>query len=103
MTEADSDNIVHLVARLVPHPGKADELAEAITDLLPQVRAEPGCIAYFAHQSRDDPGVIVMIEAWADQAALDAHAAAPAFIGLAARFDCLLAKPPTLERLMRLD
>lgn len=24
-------------------------------------------------------------------------------LGLAARFDCLLAKPPTLERLTRLD
>ncbi|EQB16495.1 putative quinol monooxygenase [Novosphingobium lindaniclasticum] len=103
MTETDSSTVVHLVARLVPRPGKADELAEAITDLLPQVRAEPGCIAYIAHESRDDPGVIVMIEAWANQAALDAHAAAPAFTGLAARFDSLLTEPPTLERLTRLD
>lgn len=103
MTETDSQAIVHLVARLVPRPGKAGELAEVITDLLPQVRAEPGCIAYFAHESRDEPGVIVMIEACADQAALDAHAAAPAFTGLAVRFDSLLTEPPTLERLTRLD
>lgn len=103
MTKTNSSTVVHLVARLVPCPGKAGELAEVITNLLPQVRAEPGCIAYLAHASRDDPGVIVMIEAWADQVALDAHAAAPAFIGLAARFDSLLAKPPTLERLTRLD
>ncbi|PZQ50288.1 MAG: antibiotic biosynthesis monooxygenase [Novosphingobium pentaromativorans] len=103
MTEADSDNIVYLVARLVPRPGKAGELAEVIAELLPQVRAEPGCIAYLAHESRDEQGVIVMIEAWSDQAALDAHAAAPAFTSLAARFDSLLANPPTLERLMRLD
>ena len=103
MTEADSDDIVHLVARLVPRPGKAGALAEVIADLLPQVRAEPGCIAYLAHESRDEPGVIVMIEAWADQAALDAHAAAPAFTGLAVRFGSLLTEPPTLERLTRLE
>ncbi|MGF7156623.1 putative quinol monooxygenase [Novosphingobium gossypii] len=103
MTETDSSTVVHLIARLVPRPGKAGELAEVITNLLPQVRAEPGCIAYLAHESHDEPGVIVMIEAWAHQAALDAHAAAPAFTALAARFDSLLAKPPTLERLKRLD
>ncbi|WJM29909.1 hypothetical protein QUC32_30105 (plasmid) [Novosphingobium resinovorum] len=46
--------------------------------------------------------MIVMIEAWADQAALDTHAAAPAFTGLAARFEHLLAAPPSLERLRRI-
>lgn len=102
MSDAAADATVHLVARLVPQAGKADELAHAIMVTLPQVRSEPGCIAYLAHESRDEPGVIVMIEAWADQAALDFHAAAPAFTGLAARFEDLLAAPPSLERLRRI-
>lgn len=40
-----------------------------------------------------------MIEAWADEGALDSHAAAPAFTGFAARFGALLAEAPALERL----
>ncbi|GGD85142.1 putative quinol monooxygenase [Croceicoccus mobilis] len=102
MTDAAADATVHLVARLVPQAGKADELAHTIMALVPQVRSEPGCIAYLAHESLDEPGVIVMIEAWANQAALDTHAAAPGFAALAARFEDLLATPPSLERLRRI-
>lgn len=97
-----TDPIVHVVARLVPRPGKAAELAGAFREVLAEVRAEPGCLLYDAHESRDTPGVIVMVEAWADQAALDAHGRAPALTRLAARFDALLAEPPSVERLQRL-
>jgi quinol monooxygenase YgiN len=65
-------------------------------------RGEAGCLLYDAHESRDAPGVIVMVEAWSDQAALDAHAEAVAFTKLAARFDELLAQPPAIERLRRI-
>ncbi len=94
-----ADPVIRVVARLVPAPSKAQALAEAIGSILADVRREPGCLAYAAHESRDVPGVIVMIEAWADQAALDAHAAAPAFTRLAARFDTLLGELPAIERL----
>ncbi|MCT8002704.1 antibiotic biosynthesis monooxygenase [Sphingomonas sanguinis] len=97
-----TDPIVHVIARLVPRPDKAEELAGALLEMLDEVRAEPGCLLYDAHESRDTPGVIVMVEAWADQAALDAHGRAPALTRLAARFDALLAEPPAVERLRRL-
>ncbi|MEN2747297.1 putative quinol monooxygenase [Sphingomonas sp. T9W2] len=97
-----TDRIVHVVARLVPRPGKAEELATALLDMLDEVRAEPGCLLYDAHESRDMPGVIVMVESWTDQAALDAHGHAPALTRLATRFDALLAEPPSVERLRRI-
>ena len=97
------DAVVHVVARLVPLPGKAADLAAAVEAIIPDVRREPGCLTYAAHESRDEPGVIVMIEAWADQAALDAHMQAPAFTSLAARFNTLLAGPPAVERLRRIN
>lgn len=97
MTEAT----VHVIAHLVPLPGKAEQLARAVRAILPEVRREPGCLAYFAHDSVEEPGTIVMIEAWAKQADLDAHAKAPAFVGLAAQFAALLAEPPVIERLRR--
>lgn len=98
-----TDAVVHVVARLVPRPGQAEALAAIIRAILPEVRGEPGCVAYVAHESCATPGVIAMVETWADQAALDAHAEAPAFTALAARFDELLAQPPVIERLRRID
>ena len=98
-----TDPVIHVVARLVPRPGKAEALAGAICEILTEVRGEPGCLVYDAHESRDMQGVIVMVEAWADQAALDVHARGPAFTSLAARFDELLAEPPAIERLRRID
>jgi quinol monooxygenase YgiN len=95
--------VIHFVARLVPRPDRVEALADAIQAILPAVRAEPGCLAYLAHSSLDAPGVIVMVEAWASQAALNAHVEAHAFGTLAARFDELLAEPLHVERLYRLD
>ncbi|MET0241714.1 MAG: putative quinol monooxygenase [Sphingobium sp.] len=97
-----TDATVHLLARLIPKAGQGSALKDAITAIVPQVLTEPGCIAYIAHESLDTPGVILMVEAWADQAALDAHAIAPALRSLAARFDALLAEPVHLERMRRL-
>jgi len=40
-------------------------------------RAEDGCIAYGYAEDVGEPGLIHVFEAWRDQAALDAHFAAP--------------------------
>lgn len=101
MTDFSSEQ-VQLVAHLVAKPGKEADLAEALTAIVPAVRAEPGCLAYLAHISREQPGTIVMYEVWENQAALDAHGAAANFSGLAARFDELLAEPLRLELLRRI-
>ncbi len=93
---------LHLIAHLVPRPGQEAALAEAMAAIIPQVVKEPGCLAYVAYESCDAPGTIVMIETWADEAALAAHGKAPAINSLAARFDELLAEPLRLERLRRL-
>ncbi|WP_075219602.1 putative quinol monooxygenase [Acuticoccus yangtzensis] len=97
-----TDREICLVAHLVAKPGQEAALREAVTALVPQVRREQGCLGYTAHVSREAPGTIVMYEVWADQAALDVHAAAPALSALAARFDALLAEPLRLEPLRRI-
>lgn len=97
-----TDTTIHLIARLVPHKGKEVALAETMQALIPQVRTELGCLGYAAHESLDAPGVIVMVEVWADQAALDTHAALLVSSGAAARLGELLAQSPALERLRAL-
>ncbi|KAA0576299.1 putative quinol monooxygenase [Azospirillum sp. Sh1] len=93
---------VQLVAYLVAKPGQEQALADAITAIVPAVLKEPGCLAYSAHVNRERPGTIVMYEVWQDQAALDTHAKAAAFTGLAAQFDTLLGEPLQIELLRRI-
>lgn len=42
-----------------------------------ETRKEPGCISYDLHQSISEPNKVVFVERWKDQAAIDAHFAAP--------------------------
>jgi quinol monooxygenase YgiN len=95
-------NTVHLIAHLVPQPGKKAALADAMNLLVPQVLTEPGCLVYAAHESLESAGVIVMIEAWADRLAFDTHTALLETNGVAARLGDILAKPPTIELLRRI-
>jgi len=97
-----TDTTIHLIARLVPKAGQEAALAEAVAAAVPAVLAEPGCLAYVAHESLANPGTIVFVEAWADEAALAVHGKAPAITALAARFDELLAEPLSLEFLRRI-
>lgn len=97
----DTDHI-HLIAHLIAKTGKEQALIDAVLAIVPAVREEPGCIAYVPHLSREHPGTVVMVEAWEDQAAIDAHTAGASFTALAARFDELLAEPLRLETLRRL-
>ena len=65
---------VRLVVAAYAKPGKGAELAQAIADRCRTVQQEPGCLQYEVFQSALDPDILVLIELWADQAALDAHA-----------------------------
>jgi quinol monooxygenase YgiN len=47
--------------------------------MLAASRAEPGCIFYSYAEDVIEPGLVHIIERWADQAALDAHNVAPHF------------------------
>ncbi|USI73767.1 putative quinol monooxygenase [Sphingomonas morindae] len=102
MSSQPSADPLDLVATLVARPGQEDALADALRAIIPAVREEPGCLAYSMYVDRDDPRRIVMIERWADRAALDAHEAAPPFLSLAARFDTLLDGAPTVTFLRHL-
>ena len=54
--------------------------AEAIGHLRPlaaATRQEPGCRLYLVHRDPDDPRRVFLYEQYDDQAALDAHRAAP--------------------------
>lgn len=41
------------------------------------VEAEPGCLRFAVHQETERPAMFLLIEVYADQAALDAHRDSP--------------------------
>lgn len=81
------------IAVLKAKPGKREALQQGLLALIEPTRAEAGNLDYVLFELRDEPGTFYMREAFASQAALDAHAATPHFQAFAATIDDLLAEP----------
>lgn len=60
-------------------PGHEAEAVTLFAKLTEATRNEPGCRMYLAHRSTHDPRRFFLYEQYDDQAALDAHRAAPHF------------------------
>ena len=65
---------VRLVITVQAQPGKGDELAQAMKDYCLGASREPGCEQFELFHSAHEPDKLVVLELWADQAVLDAHA-----------------------------
>jgi quinol monooxygenase YgiN len=71
-------DVLTVVAKIRAAKGKGDALAALLTEQVAAVRAaEPGCLVYRPHRSTADPDVFIFYEQYADDAAFDAHRAAP--------------------------
>lgn len=66
-------------ATLEAAQGSGGELAALLRDTQRACRDEPGCIAYRMMRDLDASDRFHVFEIWRDEAALHAHAAAPAF------------------------
>jgi len=67
-----------LLVKVRIKPDQRDRFLKAIeADALASERDEPGCIRFNVLQQADDPNVYVFYEVYRDQAAIDAHRAAP--------------------------
>lgn len=71
--------VVVLVARYRARPGRGDAVAEAMREMIPRSREEPGCLAYLVQRSQSEPDEFVLYEQYVDEAAIDAHRATPHF------------------------
>lgn len=94
---------IGIIAVLKAKPGQEAALREALVQLVPPVRREPGCIEYTLHEGLDDPGLFIVYETWADQAAIDRHGQTPHFLAFAARCESLLAEPMDVRLVSKLD
>ncbi len=83
---------VILVATIRPGPGQRAEVIAALEKTIQRTHAEDaGCLLYALHEA---PDRLVIIEKWADQAALDAHSRGEVLAQLTADLDGKLAAGP---------
>jgi len=66
--------MILVVATVRVHPGREGEYETAVAAIMPRVRkANPGILFYHAGRDREAPGTYRVVEAYADQTAMDAH------------------------------
>jgi quinol monooxygenase YgiN len=92
--------MIHVIATIRTAPGRRADFLAAFRDLVPHVKAEPGCLEYTPAIDvasglgpqppvRDD--VVTVVEKWQDLEALKRHLAAPHVSQFLARSKDLLA------------
>ena len=62
-----------LVAEFTARPGRADEVAGLVGQLVEQVRAEPGNRVFAAHRKTERPDVFFVYEEYVDEEAFQRH------------------------------
>lgn len=71
--------MIALVVNFLVREGTEEKAKEYMRIMEEHTRREPGCRLYIGHQSQDDARRFLFYEQYLDQAALDAHRAAPYF------------------------
>jgi quinol monooxygenase YgiN len=86
--------MIHVLAIITTKPGQREAVLKNFRANRPAVLAENGCIEYDAAidadgigaiQTKLGPDTFVVVEKWADAAALAAHAAAPHMVAYGAK------------------
>ena len=71
-----------VVAKIKALPGKETEMEQALLDMIPKVKEEPGTLIYTLHRDQTDPAVFLFYEKYKDMDALVAHSSTPHFKAL---------------------
>jgi quinol monooxygenase YgiN len=63
--------------------GRESEVAQVLAKLTEEARKEPGCVVFQVHRHKTEPRRFFIYEQYKDDAALEAHRAAPYFLQFA--------------------
>ncbi|WP_225647520.1 putative quinol monooxygenase [Streptomyces solaniscabiei] len=66
-----------VISSAVARPGRRAALMQAATEMVRATRDSPGCLRYGFHADVEDEDVVVGVEVWISQEALDAHMEQP--------------------------
>ena len=86
---------IGVVGKLKAKPGKEKDLAAMLTELSGLAKVhEPGMLQHAIFRSRTEPGTLVVVEVFRDQAAFEAHAKSTYFPDLLPRLTALIDGQP---------
>ncbi len=89
---------VHVLARFVAKPGKADALKAVLTAAMSPTRRELGCYQYDLLVNAADPHEYCFVERWEHDKALDDHLATAHAKQMLADVEDLVDVPPDIRR-----
>ena len=72
--------MVVLAVTWMAKAGREAEVASIFSKLTEESRKEPGCVTYQVHRHKTEPRRFFLYEQYKDEAALEAHRAAPHFL-----------------------
>jgi quinol monooxygenase YgiN len=90
--------MIGIVATLSIKPEHADEFVAMFLELTAKVREEAGCLLYQLCRKREAEGVFVVMELYADQAAVDLHMGTEYFKAFSKQVGSLVAGRPVIEQ-----
>jgi len=88
-----------VIVKMLAKPGKEVKLKKVLCELIRHSVAEPGCLDYFMHQSKEDSLSFMLFMNWKDEESFQRHASSPSI----KKFDNhwageLLSKPFVMTR-----
>lgn len=89
-------------AEITPKPEHADDVKNAILNVLEITRQEEGNLSFDVFSAKDSE-VICLFEEWKNQEALDVHYAMPYIAEVFAKYEGWLAKEPFIRKMNKLQ
>ncbi|GGZ55015.1 putative quinol monooxygenase [Streptomyces rochei] len=83
-------------------PDRMDSVTAAFQKLCDATREEEGALRFDAFRSEEHRDVVVLVEDWADQEAIDLHMKEPYVADFLARTEGAFVRPPYVHRLRAL-
>lgn len=87
-----------IFARFHARAGQEEAVAEALIEVVPRTRAEPGCLGIDAFQSIQDPRLFYVHSRWRDEPAFDHHAGLPHTVRFLETIEGLIDHPLDVTR-----
>jgi quinol monooxygenase YgiN len=79
-----------MIATIVTHPGKRDDLVKVFSEMFPVASKEPGTMLYTLIEG-DQPDTLYFYEHYHDQAAMDTHLGGEVLTALRGKMGALIA------------
>jgi quinol monooxygenase YgiN len=94
--------LLTVVATMRACPGQEEAMREVLQSLVEPTRTHHGMVEYGLYRGTEDDGLFCFYEAWADDAALDAHLATPPLLALGGQLEGILDGEIVIHRLHRI-